>query len=298
MSNPSELQSAGDALTSGVYGSELRIAIELAQAAGAAILKFYGKPLVVEHKGDLNEPVTEADRAANELIVGGLQKAFPDDGILAEESIDTARRLNCERVWVIDPLDGTRGFIEGSGEFAVHIGLAVNGESVLGIVYQPVPDVLYWAARRHGAWMARLKLATKRLRVSTENELSRMRLAASRAHRSQRLSTVVRSLGITQEVQRHSVGVKVGLIVEQQCDIYIHLSAGTKQWDTCAPEIILREAGGQMTDLWGEPLRYNSPDAVNRNGLVATNGVAHQAIIERIVPLLNEFGRTRVEMQI
>jgi 3'(2'), 5'-bisphosphate nucleotidase len=108
------------------------------------------------------------------------------------------------------------------------------------------------------------------------------------------MNRVVRSLGVQQEVQRGSVGVKVGLIVEQLCDLYVHLSPRTKQWDTCAPEIVLREAGGEISDLFGGPLRYNVPEVQNRNGLVATNGVAHEAVIEQLKPLLMEFGRTRV----
>ena len=107
------------------------------------------------------------------------------------------------------------------------------------------------------------------------------------------MDAVVRALGIREEIKRHSVGIKVGLLVERQCDVYIHLSGKTKQWDTCAPEAILREAGGMMTDLWGEPLRYNTPNVLNRNGLVSTNGAAHAAVVERLRLLLDEFGRRR-----
>jgi 3'(2'), 5'-bisphosphate nucleotidase len=108
------------------------------------------------------------------------------------------------------------------------------------------------------------------------------------------MDRVVRRLGVRKEVQRGSVGIKVGLIVEQQCDLYVHLSPRTKQWDTCAPEVILREAGGEITDLFGGPLRYNVSDVQNRNGLVATNGVAHGEVIKLMKPLLMEFGRRRV----
>ena len=121
-----------------------------------------------------------------------------------------------------------------------------------------------------------------------------MRLAASRSHRSPRMNKVVERFGFREEVQRGSVGIKVGLLVEQQCDLYIHLSSRTKQWDTCAPQVILAEAGGQISDLFGLPLNYNVPDVQNRNGLVASNGVAHDQIIETLAPLLREFGRRRV----
>jgi 3'(2'), 5'-bisphosphate nucleotidase len=269
----------------------------LAREAGAVVLQYYNTPLHVEQKPNSydSEPVTEADRASNALIVAGIRHEFPDDGILAEESIDTERRLSKSRVWMIDPLDGTKGFISRSADFAVQIGLAVEGESVLGVVYQPLPDVMYWAARGGGAWIERTGREAERARVSDVSDVRQMRLAASRSHRSPRMDRVVRAFGVEQEVQRNSVGVKVGLLIEQQCDLYIHLSSHTKQWDTCAPEAILHEAGGRFTDIFGSPLRYNSPEVENLNGIVATNGAAHDLIIEQLAPLLAEFGRARAE---
>jgi len=118
------------------YDHELRVASELARAAGAAILEHYEGPLHIKQKNydDDTEPVTQADMIANELIVTGLKREFPDDGILAEESVDTKRRLEKSRVWMVDPLDGTNGFIDGNGDFAVQIGLAENGIRALGVV--------------------------------------------------------------------------------------------------------------------------------------------------------------------
>lgn len=282
------------------YAHELRLAVELAREAGAAILEFYEGPLTIEQKTDDNagfhdrEPVTQADLVANELIVNALRQKFPHDGILAEESIDTAHRLDKTRVWMIDPLDGTNGFIDGNGDFAVQIGLAENGECVLGVVYQPLTGVLYRAVRGQGAWIERPDFEPRRAGVSAQRELSMMRLAASRSHRSARMDQVVKAFKVREEVRRGSVGIKVGLIVEQQCDLYVHLSPRTKQWDTCAPEIILREAGGRLTDLFGRPLRYNLLEVQNRNGIVASNGLAHDEIVNALGPLLAEFGRVPV----
>ncbi|HEX8560611.1 MAG TPA: 3'(2'),5'-bisphosphate nucleotidase CysQ [Pyrinomonadaceae bacterium] len=286
-------------VTSGEFERELGVAVELARRAGEAALAFYGKPLRVEHKDEFNEPVTQADRVANELIVRGLREAFPADGILAEESVDTGRRLGRGRAWMIDPIDGTKGFIAGTGDFAVQVGLAVEGRAALGVLYAPATDVLYWAARGHGAWVLRptseagQSVRAERLGVTAEPEPERMRLAESRSHRSPRMDAVVGALGVGSEVRSHSVGIKVGLLVERQADLYIHLSGKTKQWDTCAPEAVLTEAGGRMTDLWGDPMRYNTPDVLNRNGLVASNGAAHDAVIARLRPLLDEWGRER-----
>jgi len=278
------------------FKAELSVACELARLAGAAILEHYEGPLNIKQKNydDDVEPVTQADTIANDLIVTGLKREFPDDGILAEESVDTKRRLEKSRVWMVDPLDGTNGFIDGNGDFAVQIGLAEHGECVVGVVYQPLTGVLYRAVRGGGTWIERPQFDPEKAQVSTKKTLSEMRLAASRSHRSPRMSKVVTRLGFHDEVQRGSVGIKIGLIIEQQCDVYIHLSSRTKQWDTCAPEVILTEAGGRMTDLFGGPLNYNVPDVQNRNGLVASNGASHDQLIATLAPLLTEFGRQRV----
>jgi 3'(2'), 5'-bisphosphate nucleotidase len=278
------------------YERELKLAVSLARTAGEAILAKYGKPLRVEQKNyeDDVEPVTQADRIANELIVNGLNAEFPRDGILAEESVDTERRLSKSRVWMVDPLDGTNGFIDGNGDFAVQIGLVEDGECVVAAVYLPLTDVLYRAVLGGGTWIERPELAPEKAAVSDRRTFTEMRLAASRSHRSSRMNKVVQRFGFREEVQRGSVGIKVGLLVEEQCDLYIHLSGRTKQWDTCAPQLVLTEAGGQMTDLFGRALNYNVPDVNNRNGLVASNGVSHGLIIETLAPLLAEFGRKPV----
>ena len=278
------------------YDQEIRVAVDLARAAGEAILAKYGKPLRIEQKNyeDDVEPVTQADRIANELIVNGLKSQFPGDGILAEESVDTERRLSKSRAWMVDPLDGTNGFIDGNGDFAVQIGLVEEGECVAGVVYLPLTDVLYRAVLGSGTWIERPELEPEQVAVSDRRTFAEMRLAASRSHRSPRMNKVVQRFGFREEVQRGSVGIKVGLLVEEQCDVYIHLSGRTKQWDTCAPQLILTEAGGRLTDLFGRPLNYNVPDVNNRNGLVASNGVSHDLIIETLAPLLAEFGRKPV----
>ena len=278
------------------YGRELAVAVDLARAAGAAILAQYNEPLRVEQKTNLDdvEPVTQADRIANELIVNRLKREFPADGILAEESIDTERRLSKSRVWMVDPLDGTNGFIDGNGDFAVQIGLVEESEPVVAVVYLPLSDVLYRAVAGMNSWIERPEVEVQKAAVSDRKKFADMRLAASRSHRSPRMNKVVEQFGFREEVQRGSVGIKIGLLVEQQCDLYIHLSPRTKQWDTCAPQLILTEAGGRLTDLFGRPLNYNVPDVNNRNGLVASNGVAHDLIIRTLAPLLAEFGRKPV----
>ena len=279
------------------FDREIEVACELAREAGAILMAHYHSPFLVEQKINAlqeTEEVTAADREANDLIVRRLVNEFPDDGILAEESKDTERRLEKERVWLIDPMDGTKNFIQRDGDFAVQIGLAVDGQVVAGVVYQPERDKLYRASRGDGAWIENKDTAPRRMSVSTRTNAREMVLASSRSHRSPRMERVVNRIGFKSEVRRGSVGVKIGLITEQQADLYLHLSPSTKQWDTCAPEIILHEAGGRLTDLFGQPLRYNGVRIDNRNGIVATNGAAHEMVIEKLAPLLREFGREPV----
>lgn len=266
---------------------ELDVAIDLARRAGGEILTFYDTPTTIEWK-DAREPVTVADKAANGLIVEGLAIAFPDDAILAEETPDTTGRLRRDRLWVVDPMDGTKEFIKHNGEFSVMIGLAVDGIATLGVVYQPTRDRLFYGVLGGGAFLVDAGGPPQPLAVSDVTETAKMCVAVSRSHRSSRIDTVRRALGIDCEVQSGSVGLKVGLICERHCDLYIHPSPQTKQWDACAPEALLVAAGGRMTDLEGNAFVYNRADIYNRNGILATNGRAHEQILERVTAAFAE----------
>ncbi len=277
--------------------TELETTIDLAKKAGAVILDFYANGCEVEEKifeDNFSEPVTIADRTASRIIVEGLSDVFPGDGVLSEEEFDDKARLDKARVWIIDPLDGTSGFIERTGDFAVQIGLAESGAAVLGVVFMPLQNVLYYAVKGGGAFVIENNEPPKSLRVSGKTDFAQMSLASSRHHRSPRMSQIVEKLGLQAEVQRGSVGLKVGLIAQQFADLYIHLSPRTKHWDTCAPEIILREAGGEMTDLFGEQIIYNTSDVRNLNGVLATNGAAHGEAVKNLKTVLENFGRWRV----
>ncbi len=277
---------------------ELETAVALSRKAGESIMDFYAAGVETEQKifaDNFSEPVTIADRTASKIIVEGLIKAFPGDGILSEEEADDEERLSKKRVWVIDPIDGTYGFIEKTGDFAVQIGLAEDGEVVLGVVFMPTENKLYFAVKGAGAWLIENGGASVRLEVSGKTDFSDMNLAVSRNHRSPKMERVMKKFGLKSETRRGSVGLKVGLIVRRVCDLYIHLSPRTKHWDTCAPEIILREAGGELTDLFGARIVYNTPDVNNHNGILATNGAAHASAVTEMKPLLTEFGRVKVK---
>ena len=278
------------------FEPELELAKDLARRAGLEVLEYYAREIIAEEKlgVDLHyEPVTAADRAASQLIVKGIEAVFPEDAILSEEEVDVAEtRLGRERVWVIDPIDGTAGFVKKDGDFAVQIGFAVGGEAVVGAVLLPYHDVLYSASKGGGAWRESGG-RTERMTTSAETDFAKMMIAVSRNHRSPKMKAIKREFGVRGEVDRGSVGLKVGLLTEKTADLYIHLSPRTKLWDTCAPQIILEEAGGRMTDLFGEDFRYDVEDLQNHGGIVATNGHVHDEVIRRLKPLLREFGRLR-----
>jgi 3'(2'), 5'-bisphosphate nucleotidase len=278
------------------FERERELAKDMARLAGLEILEYYAREIIAEEKlgVDLHyEPVTAADRAASRLIVAGIEAVFPEDAILSEEEQDIAeKRLGRERVWVIDPIDGTAGFVKKDGDFAVQIGFAVRGEAVAGVVLLPYHDVMYSAAKGAGAWRESGG-KIERIETSRESDLTKMTIAVSRNHRSPKMKAIKREFRVKGEVDRGSVGLKVGLLAEKQADLYIHLSPRTKLWDTCAPQIILEEAGGRMTDLFGEEFRYDVEDLQNHGGIVATNGVVHDEVIRRLKPLLREFGRLR-----
>ena len=272
-----------------MLAQETEVARRLAREAGRVILDHYQRGTRVEFKGrGTADPVTQADRDANRLIVEGLAQAFPGDAILAEESPPSADRHGHRRLWCVDPLDGTREFIEHNGQFVVMIGLAVDGEAVLGVVYQPTEDVLWWGAdgRAYGEHVGSVSPLTP----SRRGDPREGRIVVSRSHRSATVSKVASALGIAGEEPLGSVGLKVARVASGAADVYLSMSTSTREWDACAPEALLRAAGGRMTDVTGDPLRYNKEDLSTPRGLLATNGALHARVVEATRPFARERG--------
>ena len=263
---------------------ELEIAIDLARRAGERIRARHGSDLQVERKAD-DSPVTEADREANALIVAGLRAAFPGDGLLSEEAPDDGSRLQRDRVWMVDPLDGTKDFIRGRDGFSTMIGLLAGDHPALGVVYQPIGDKLYYAARGQGAYLVRGGGAPARLHVSDISEPSQIRMVASKSHRTPAIDRVRAELGIVDELNVGSVGLKLGLIAEGVRDLYVNPGGHSKLWDACGPEAILSEAGGRLTDAHGAPLAYRGRELGNVRGLIASNGILHDLVVARLAAL-------------
>jgi len=267
-----------------LFARELEVAERLAREAGTVALRYREGDLRVELKAG-DEPVTVADRASSDIIVSGLSEAFPDDIIISEECADDLRRLEAERVWYVDPIDGTKDFIRGWEGFCVMIGLTVRHEPMVGVLYQPVGDRIFYASPDGGAWFKAPEKEPRRLTCSSIADPAQIRLVASKSHRGKEIDQVKSALGISTEMNIGSVGLKLGLIALGERDLYVNPFSKCRSWDTCAPEAVLDAAGGRMTDLHGDRLCYDQESTFRPTGMVATNGLLHEAVLEGIAPL-------------
>jgi len=264
------------------------VAERLAREAGALALRYFGSGIAVEYKGEAGEdgPVTRADREANALIVDGLARAFPGDGLLSEEIPDDGRWRAADRTWMVDPLDGTRDFIRGHAGWSTMIGLCVEGRPALGIVYQPTAQRLYRAGDGLRAERVDEDGSVRALAVSGVSEPGAIRLVASKSHRTEVIDRVRAALGVTDELNVGSVGLKLGLIAQGDRDLYVNPAGRSSLWDTCGPEAILAGAGGRLSDLAGHSLDYSGRTSLkNDRGLVASNGRLHDEVIARIAAI-------------
>lgn len=265
------------------FARELAVARELAAAAGELAVALRRQGVEVDYKTG-HEPVTRADREASATIVAGLGRAFPDDIVVSEELEIDPRRAVAERVWYVDPIDGTRDFVRGDDGFAVMIGLCVGGVPLLGVVHQPTRQRTYFAAPEVPAQLED-EAGVTRLAVSNVADPGSARLAASASHRTPDIDRVKDRLGIQDELNVGSVGLKLCLIASGLRDLYVNPAAKTKAWDTCAPQVILHAAGGRLTDLYGGPIDYRDEDIGHRFGLVGSNGALHDHVIEQLSSL-------------
>ncbi len=237
-------------------------------------------------------PVTAADIAVNTYILEKLQASLgiEDFGYLTEETYQSQTLLPIDHswVWIIDPLDGTRDFIDKTGEYAIHIALVHQGRPVLAVVAWPEAEKLFYAIKNGGTYEETRDGSTTQVQVSDRNSLVDLTLVVSRTHRDQRFNQLLQQLPCQNQRAVGSVGCKVGTIVEQKADVYISISgkSAPKDWDMAAPELILTEAGGKFTHLDGQPLKYNQGDVNQWGCLIASNGHCHEDLCDRIQQIL------------
>ena len=241
-------------------------AIAIARDAAAAILQVYGSDFDVERKADAS-PLTEADLASHRCIVSGLAALTPGIPVLSEEStaIPVAQRRGWRRLWVVDPLDGTREFVKRNGEFCINIALVEDGVPVFGLILAPVSGVLWHGVPGAGAW--RRDGESVRAIAARTPATPPLRVAASRSHLDPRTAALMQRIGDTQAVGMGSA-LKFCLLAEGGMDVYPRF-APTSEWDTAAGQAILEAAGGVVLDPQGRPLRYNQRDSLLNGDFIA-----------------------------
>ena len=255
--------------------------ILMAYARGLQPPHGFSRELTVEDSGD--GPVSAADRAVNTWLLDGLISAFPlaEWELLSEETTNKQlieqSVLNSEWVWILDPLDGTKDFLAGTGEYAVHLALVQNQMPILGVVLIPELEELWLGVVGIDAWCEDRNGSRKSFGFSNRIALEDLILVASRNHRDDRLEQLITTLAISGSKAVGSVGCKVATILRGEADFYLSLSGKTapKDWDMAAPEALLRSAGGQFTHADGRSLSYNTGDIRQEGLLIASHGLNH-----------------------
>jgi len=250
----------------------LAVLMEAERNAGEAILTVYRSPVYVEHKAD-RSPVTAADRLSHDIVTAALRRmsVFP---VLSEEgrNIEYSERSRWDAFWLVDPLDGTKEFIGGNGEFTVNVALINDGVPVMGAIYVPVKDILYYAVKGGGAYKIENGLT---IRLPLRTERKGCIVAGSRSHTSPEFEEYVGRLRARHEdLAFVSAGssLKFCLVAEGAADLYPRLGT-TMEWDTAAGQVIVEEAGGTVVEAGsGRPLRYNKADLRNPHFIAARSG--------------------------
>jgi len=259
---------------------ELDIAIKAAIEAGNAILEIYQKDYKTSTKND-NSPITDADLKSNEVIKEILSQT--KHWILSEEDKDDLQRITQETIWIVDPLDGTSDFIDKTGEFTVMISLIENKKPILGVIGWPTENTLFVAQKGSGAFRFSNEKWEK-ISVTKISEVPKCRTVGSRHHLSDKEKSFIKKLGI-EDFTSIGSSLKVGKISSGEAEAYITTTNKMKEWDSAASYCIISEAGGKMTDMLGNDLTYNNKDVYHQNGILVTNGLVHNKIIEEFKKL-------------
>ena len=259
---------------------ELDIAIKAAIEAGKAILEIYQKDYKTSTKND-NSPITDADLKSNEVIKKILSQT--KHWILSEEDKDDLRRLSQETIWIVDPLDGTSDFIDKTGEFTVMISLIKNKKPILGVIGWPTGKTLFAAQKGSGAFRFSNE-EWQKISVTKISEVPKCRTVGSRHHLSDKEKSFIKKLGI-EDFTSIGSSLKVGKISSGEAEAYITTTNKMKEWDSAASYCIVSEAGGKMTDMSGNDITYNNRDVYHKNGILVTNGLVHNKIVEEFKKL-------------
>lgn len=261
-----------------MYEPELEVALSAAAlAARYLVTEYEAFQAIPNASADIT---THADRQAQEIILQHLLKHFPHDALCAEEATAALAGVarTGARLWVVDPIDGTRGFARKNGEFSVMIGFVDQGTIGVGVVAQPAVRRITYARRGGGCWRRDQDAPTPTAcHVTATAALDQATLTQSRSRTAGARSPLVQALNPARIVESYSAGIKLALVARGEADIYLNTYDAFHDWDICAGHVLVTEAGGQVTGIRGEELRYGLPDAWQKAGLLATNGRLHAA---------------------
>lgn len=272
------------AVGSAMVSNDVQAAVEAATLGGRVVLDHRaGPPGSATLKAD-RTPITEADVAAHWAVVTLLRTRFPNDTVISEEDPRTSTLLE-GRTWVVDPLDGTRDFLACTGEWCVHVGLVVDGTPQVGVVHQPVTGAVWWAQRGHGAFMEHAGLRSP-LSVSTTTELSHARIGVSRTNLTPPMRRFLDAHQLWPNARPMGASTKLMALARGDLDAVINLSSLEMPWDTCAPAVILAEAGGAYSGGDGAPFSWRGDVAPALRGTLATNGRLHAPLLSALEAFL------------
>jgi len=255
-----------------MFKHEMELAIKLALEAGEKIMEIYETDFKVYSKED-KSPLTEADLEANNIIVKGLKENFPKYSILSEESKDDKTRLDNHYCFIVDPIDGTKEFVNKNGEFTVNIALSYKHKSIMGVIFSPVLNKLYYAYQGSGTYLSKVEnykvIGTKK--ISVTNKTNNLNLVGSKSHQKQEFTNLYESnIDRISNVVSAGSSLKGCLVAEGIADIYYRFGY-TSEWDTCAMQCVVEEAGAIFKQMDKTDMTYNRGNNLNDKGFFIVN---------------------------
>src|SRR5690242_5361320 len=264
------------------YDAELQAALDAVESARPAILDAYAafEP-IPDAAASISLPI---DRETQDVLLRHLAARFPDDAFCAEEETPALAGLagpgsGRPRMWIIDPIDGTRGFAMKNGEFSVMVGLVDQGQVAVGVVLEPVRRRLTFATRGGGCWRRDRDGCMERCDVSTTDRLPGAMLTVSRSSTGRQRSRHVEALGDVRLLPAYSAGLKLAHVARGEADLYLNVYPNFNDWDICAGQVLVEEAGGKVSGLLGQEIHYGQGRGQQRDGLLASNGRVHEAAL-------------------
>ncbi len=256
-----------------MLNKELEVCLTIIKKTNRLVIDIYNSSdLEVEIKED-NSPVTKADKLADKIIVQSLKEHFPLDGYLSEESVDDKSRLKKSRVWIIDPIDGTKEYVAHTGEFTINIGLVEDHVPIFGMISIPVTGEIYYAIKDEGAFYLK-DINSSPQRIFVNQKMSDLIALTSRFHNNEyEKDFLLRHRDVISSYKPVGSTIKGCLIASGKAEISYRHSSNTKEWDTCAMQIIVEEAGGYLLKFNKRPIRYNRDNVYNKDGYLIINRI-------------------------